>query len=335
MTVLDHLAAFGQQPPLLYAALVSGILLLVDGVYRLLIESRVRSEERINRRLRLLADGADPRQVLNTLRRSPEKKPDWVVAIGRIIPLIPHLDQLIVEAGSTISLTRLLVRMAVIGLFVFALTQTLLSMPIWGSLLLAVPIGVVSPISGLVHKRRKRLAKFAEQLPDALELLVRTLRVGHPLSSSIALIANEMPDPIGTEFGIAFDEMTYGLGLKEAMENLGRRIDVPDLRYMIVAINIQYGSGGNLAEILDGLSKIIRARFNMYRKIRAVSAEGRASAVFLTFFPVVPVVALFAMQPGLYRSVSDHPYFMPLMILGFIMLILNTILMRAVIKIKV
>jgi len=335
MSILHHLAALGQQPPLLYAALVTGILLLVDGVYRLLIENRVRSEERINRRLKLLADGADPRQVLDTLRRSPEKIPGWVLAIEGTIPFFPRLDQLIAEAGSSMSLTRLLVQMAAIGFFLFAIAQTLLPVPIWGSLLLSLSIGVAGPIAALVRKRRKRLAKFAEQLPDALELLVRTLRVGHPLSSSIALVANEMSDPIGTEFGIAFDEMTYGLGLKEAVENLGRRVDVPDLHYITVAINIQYGTGGNLAEVLEGLSKIIRGRFHMYRKIRAVSAEGRASAVFLTFFPVVPAIALFVMQPALYSSVSGHPYFLPLMILGFVMLILNSVLMRAVTNIKV
>ena len=170
---------------------------------------------------------------------------------------------------------------------------------------------------------------------DAIELLVRSLRVGHPLSSSISLVANEMSDPIGTEFGIAFDEMTYGLGLKEAVENLSRRVDVPDLRYMTVAINTQYGTGGNLAEVLEGLSRVIRARFTMYRKILAVSAEGRYAALFLTFFPFVPAGLLFLLQPKLYSSVSDHPYFLPLMGLGCLMCVMNSILMRIVVKIKV
>jgi tight adherence protein B len=335
MSILDGLASLTQQPPLLYAALVTGILLLVDGLYRLLISNRARSEERINRRLKLLADGADPRQVLDALRRTSESKPKLVIALERVIPFIPRLDRLIVEAGSTTSVLRLLIRMAVIGFLIFAATEILLVLPIWFSLALSVSVGVFVPIALLMRKRRKRLDLFAEQLPEAIELLVRSLRVGHPLSSSISLVATEMSDPIGTEFGIAFDEMTYGLGLREAVENLGQRVDVPDLRYMTVAINTQYGTGGNLAEVLDGLSKVIRARFNMYRKIRAVSAEGRASALFLTFFPIVPAVGLFVMQPELYSSVSDHPYFMPLMALGGILLILNTVLMRAVVKIKV
>lgn len=333
--MLDALVGTAKQPALLYALLAAGILLLVDGLYRLLISARVRSEERINRRLRLLGDGANPRQVLAALRRSPESKPDWVLATERVIPLVPRLERLIIEAGSTTSLSRLFVHMAVAGLFVFAITESLVAIPTLVTLTISVSVGVLGPVALLARKRRKRLDLFAEQLPEAIELLVRSLRVGHPLPSSMWLVATEMSDPIGTEFGIAFDEMTYGLGLREAIENLGRRVDFPDLRYMAVAINTQYGTGGNLAQVLDGLSKVIRARFNMYRKIRALSAEGRASAVFLTFFPIVPAVALFLLQPGLYQSVSDHPAFMPLMAAGCLLMILNTVLMRAVVQIKV
>ena len=335
MGILDKLATLGQQPPLLYAVLVTGILLLVDGLYRLLIATRVRSEERINRRLRLLAESADPRQVLDALRRTTETKPQWLLNLERVMPLISRLDRLLVEAGSAMSLARLLVFVVGVSFLIFGAVKTLLPVPFWIALVVGASIGILGPIMVLIRKRRKRLDLFAEQLPDALDLLVRSLRVGHPLSSSISLVANEMSDPIGTEFGIAFDEMTYGLGLKDAVENLSRRVDVPDLCYMTVAINTQYGTGGNLAEVLEGLSTVIRARFTMYRKILAVSAEGRYAALFLTFFPFVPAGLVFLLQPKLYSSVSDHPWFVPLMGLGGVLCIMNSVLMRAVVKIKV
>jgi tight adherence protein B len=187
----------------------------------------------------------------------------------------------------------------------------------------------------VVRKKRVRLRRFSEQLPEAIDMLVRSLRVGHPLSAACQMVAEELPDPIGSEFGIAVDEMTYGLDLNEAIRNLGDRVDVPDLQYLIVAVNVQYGTGGNLAEVLHGLSKVIRDRFQMYRKIRAVSAEGRMAATFLTLFPFVVVAGIWMLHKEYYLAVSDHPLFQILAALGASLVVLNTIVMRWLTNIKV
>jgi tight adherence protein B len=148
-------------------------------------------------------------------------------------------------------------------------------------------------------------------------------------------VAEEMPDPIGTEFGIVVDEMTYGLDLNQAIVNLGARVDLPDLQYLTVAVSIQYGTGGNLAEVLAGLSKVIRDRFHMHRKIRAVSAEGRMAATFLSIFPFVVVGGIFLLHKAYYLSVADHPLFRILAVTGGVLVLMNMIVMRWLTNIKV
>lgn len=127
------------------------------------------------------------------------------------------------------------------------------------------------------------------------------------MNAALALVSKEMPDPIGTEMGIVVDEMTYGLGFREALENLRARIPAPDLHYFVVTINIQSGTGGNLAEVLENLSNVIRARYQMFAKIKALSAEGRISATILSIIPFLVLAAVWVTTPNYYASVIDDP----------------------------
>ncbi|HMB76971.1 MAG TPA: type II secretion system F family protein, partial [Kiloniellaceae bacterium] len=127
----------------------------------------------------------------------------------------------------------------------------------------------------------------------------------------LRLVTEEMPDPVGSEFGIAVDEMTYGLELRHALENMGERIGQSDFKYVVVAINIQHETGGNLAEVLSNLSSIIRARFRMFQKIKALSAEGRMSAWVLSILPIVVLLLLSILNPAYYTAVMDDPLFWP------------------------
>jgi tight adherence protein B len=172
--------------------------------------------------------------------------------------------------------------------------------------------GIGGPIAFLYYKKAGRLKTFAEQLPDALDIMVRSLQAGHPISAAMTLVTKEMPDPIGTEFGIAVDEMTYGLELREALANLGERVDVEDYQYVVVSINIQHETGGNLAEVLHGLSTVIRARFRMFKKIKALSAEGRLSAKILAILPIGFAALTFSNKPHYYINAADDPLFWPL-----------------------
>ncbi len=148
------------------------------------------------------------------------------------------------------------------------------------------------------------------------------------------MIASELPYPIGSEFGIVVDETTYGFELRDAIVNLAQRVPSPDLNYLAVVVRIQHGTGGNLAEILSNLSKLIRDRYRMFRKIRAITAEGRLSAWFLAIFPFFIAAALLLIQPDYYKSVEDDPLFPIFKYLTAVLLLLNIVVTRWLVNFK-
>ena len=266
--------------PLIYAVIFVGILLMVEGIYLVIFGKSVRLEGKVNRRLDLLEKGEDPEDVLNTLRREREQHRQ-----GMSLPILAPLNAKAAQANIAFSPPALVMVMVFLGVISFvALTFfTNATLPI--RLGVSVVMGYGAVFIWLSNKAKKRIRLFEEQLPDAVELIVRSLRVGHPFSSSINIVASEMPDPLGSEFGMLADEATYGMDLNDSLEKMASRIDVQDLRFLAVAVNIQSTSGGNLAEILDGLAKVIRARFKLFRRVKAITAEARWSGWFLSVFP--------------------------------------------------
>ena len=179
-------------------------------------------------------------------------------------------------------------------------------------------LGLPTMVIGKIAESRRK--KLVEQFPVALDVFVRGLRAGHPVASALELVTTEMVDPIGSEFGIVLDEVTYGLELRDALQNMADRSGVEDMQMFVVSLSIQAETGGNLAEILDNLAKVIRDRAAMMMKVRALSSEGRMTALILTLLPVVSFVGLFLSSPSFYLDVADHPAFIPgfsLLILGF------------------
>ena len=165
-------------------------------------------------------------------------------------------------------------------------------------------------INIISQRRRKRME---EQFPIALDVFVRALRSGHPIASAIDLLTHEMEDPIGSEFGLVSDEVAYGAGLSEALEDLAERWDLDDVRMFVVSLSVQAETGGNLAEILQNLSEVIRARASLYMKVRALSSEGRMTGWMLTILPVVTLVGMFMVNPAFYLDVARDPIF----VIGF------------------
>jgi tight adherence protein B len=301
---------------LIYGAIFLAALLLVEGLYFLMTDSRG-GRDSVNRRMQMLDSGATTREVFETLRREPR---DAVSFFGPFSGWGADLDHLIQQTGITLSIQRLVLMMAAvaIGSFLSILLLTRGGM-IAGNLtaigviaLISLAAGIGGPILFLKYKKSARLKTFAEQLPDALDIMVRSLQAGHPVSAAMTLVTKEMPDPIGTEFGIAVDEMTYGLELREALANLGDRVDVEDYQYVVVSINIQHETGGNLAEVLHGLSTVIRARFRMFLKIKAISSEGRMSAKILSMLPIAFAALTFMNKPNYYIDAAEDPQFWPL-----------------------
>ena len=201
--------------------------------------------------------------------------------------------------------------------------------------LVAGAMGVGGVFTWVSMKAGKRMALLEEQLPDAIELMVRSLRVGHPFSSAVQIVANELADPLATEFGIIADESAYGREVGEALKEMAERLDMQDMRFLAVAVTIQQQAGGNLAEILDGLSKVIRARFRLFRRVKAITAEAKWSGKFLSAFPIIALIVINLLDPHYYDEAIEHPWFIPACLVVGAFLVLNLIVMRALVNIRV
>ncbi|MCC2663484.1 MAG: hypothetical protein K0S35_1406 [Geminicoccaceae bacterium] len=279
----------GSEVMILYLALFIGVLLIFDGIMQ--VAARGKGEETVNRRLRMLASGADPEEVLRLLRRRRQ-----VNGLERF-PVLREWQPLVIQSGLAIDPNRLLmiVVASTAGLFVLFLALGFAGLT---ALPMALMMGVVLPVMVLVQVRSRRAREIARQLPEGIDLMVRSLRAGHPLNTAFQVIAREMPDPLGSEMGIVADAITYGDDLTDAVLAFADRVGVEDARYLAVAINIQAGTGGNLARVLEALAQVIRNRFAMMRKIKALSAEGRLTAMIVSAVPFLIYFALNALSPA-------------------------------------
>jgi tight adherence protein B len=189
----------------------------------------------------------------------------------------------------------------------------------------------VLPLLVLYMKRSRRQKQFGAQFPDALDIIVRSLRAGHPVPVAVAMVGRELPDPMGSEFGIVSDEITYGSELEGALRSLYFRVGQDDLPLFVTAVAIQGSTGGNLSEILENLSAVIRLRFKMRRKIRALASEGRASAMILSSLPIAIFLMIQIVAPDFYSSVWHYDLTkIGLAGAGFWMFIGNLIMFRMV-----
>jgi tight adherence protein B len=200
---------------------------------------------------------------------------------------------------------------------------------------LAVILTGLSLFLSLVIIRRRRIAKFSDQLPDGIDVIVRGVKSGYPFTVAIGLVARELSDPIGTEFGMTSDEINFGSNLGAALDNLYRRVGHEDLLYLTMAVKIQSETGGNLAEILARLARLIRERAMLRLKVKSLTAEGRLSAIFLTAFPFVIFAVVNLISPNYYASVRDSPIMIPVLIVALIMLALGNGIIYRMVNFKV
>lgn len=325
---------------LLYGVIALCAILLVEGIFLFIVDHSP-GRRMANRRMKMMSSGMGAQAIFEKLRRSEAKSWSQMGTLGQ--GLI-NLNKLITRAGLTISTSRIIVLMTLLSFFIFVAMLLVLmrwsaiefnGLSIFLAAVIALGIGFTGPILIFARMKSKRMKKFTEQLPDAIDMMVRSLRAGHPVGSAIGLTAKEMHDPIGTEFGIMIDEMTYGLDLPEALLNVGERVDVPEFDYLVVAISIQHETGGNLAEVLNGLSVVIRGRFQMFRKIRALSAEGRFSAGVLSALPMIFAGLMMGSMPEYYLKHVDDVLFAMFMGGAFIMQLFGIIVMKKLINFRV
>ena len=316
--------------PIIYGLVAIGVFLLVEGLYLTIFGKSITRDRRVNRRLALLEKGGSREQVLEQLRKEMSQH-----LKARSIPLYSLLADKAQKANIAFSPRALVAVMfgmsglAFVGLTLGTAAETSVRV------MIALVIGFGGVFAWVNQKAKKRMDMMEEQLPEAVELMVRSLRVGHPFSSAIGIVAREIPDPLGTEFGLIADEAAYGRDISDSLKALAERVDMQDLRFLAVAVSIQQQSGGNLAEVLDGLAKVIRSRFKLFRRVKAITAEAKWSGMFLSGFPIVAMIAIQLIKPDYYDEVKTSAYFVPTAIIVGVFLLINVIYMKIMVNIKV
>jgi tight adherence protein B len=202
------------------------------------------------------------------------------------------------------------------------------------SILIGLLLGGV-PLAFVLHKRSQRFKKFEQGLPEALDLMVSALRVGHSLNAALGLVTRECPDPVGSEFRICFEEQNYGLEVRTAMDNLVARIPLQDLRMVVTAILIQKESGGNLAEVLDKTAHVIRERFRLKRQVMVHTAQGRLTGWILSFLPIVLGIGLYFLNPDTMSLLWKRELGIKLLYAGGTLTVVGALIIRKIVRMDV
>jgi tight adherence protein B len=325
----------------LVLVLIFGTVFLVSELILGQWRARGSSSRAINRRLEMIEQGTDRREIIARIRKEthdtfgkmPGKIGQWMSALENMI----HASRIGVTASQGVFIMLGVVAVLFLVLLVsasfFGFGVTLGTVQL--ALVFSLCIGIVLPVLFLSHAAQKRRTKMQEQFPVALDIFVRGLRAGHPIGSALGLLASEMQDPIGSEFGLVTDEVAYGADLRDALQDMAERWNLEDMHMFVVSLSVQNETGGNLAEILENLSQVIRERASMYLKVRALSSEGRMSAKVLTALPIATFALVFTMNPAFYLEYANDSAF----IIGFSLLVclylLGAYIIRRMVDLKV
>ncbi|MEP0565640.1 MAG: type II secretion system F family protein [Paracoccaceae bacterium] len=322
--VLEGLRGIDLQFVVYVCAFV-GVLLFIEGLRQLFSRSG-NAEQAKSRRMQLIQKGASTEEILKILK--PTDKKSFVERL----PFIGDLPVVLRQAGITMAPGAFLMTCLAATVAIFVICTQLTNLI--NAAIFAVIIGLFLPILQVRAKRGERMQKLVQQLPDALDLMARGLLVGHPLNTTLSSVANEMQDPIGSEFGVVVDQVSFGDDLSDAFRDFSYRIDQEDVHYLSTAIAIQHGTGGDLARVLKVLSRTIRDRLNMRKKISALTAEGRLTAAFLSFIPVLIFVAMQIFTPSYYGSIANEPEAIPLGIAIVVLTVLNALVLRKLVNFR-
>lgn len=308
---------------LILVCIFGAVALAVEVLIRWLASSRAEGKA-INLRLKMIGRGRSHGETMNLLRRADSAVPQGLPPL--LDGLAHKFERMLMQAQLTMATGRLMLMILIAPVALFFFILLLMSAAGMGisfgriviSATFAFALGGALPLMFLNFKATRTRKKMQDQFPVALDVFVRGLRAGHPIAAALDLLTVEMPDPIGTQFGIVVDEVTYGADLRDALQSMAERWNLDDMRMFVVSLSVQNETGGNLAEILENLSKVIRERQSMMMKVRALSSEGRMTAVMLTVLPVFTFTLLFLVNPSFFLDVANDPWFVP----GFVFLIL-------------
>lgn len=318
---------------LLILLLFIAVVLMVEGFYLLWSSYKGPEANRIERRLRIMSAGAHGGAETSLLKQRLLSDTPFLQHVLLNIPRVHVLDRLLMQSGLSMKLMTFIGLSLGLALGGFLLGQ-FLGLSVVFSIILLVLAGSL-PYFYLIYLKDKRLTKFDEQLPDALDLIGRGVRAGHALPSALKMVGDEMANPIAEEFRAAFDEVNYGFSMQDALTNLATRVPSTDLQYFVVAVLIQRETGGNLAELLDNISAMIRARQKLYGTIRVLSAEGKLSAWILTLLPIVLALVINLINPAFMQVLWKDETGIKMIVGVAILMLLGIYWMRKIIKIRV
>lgn len=321
-------------------AIFATVFLIIQVVLRVGVENRAYASA-VNKRLKMIAQGTDRERIMTfLLRNDPNRGPELPGLWGRAIrslkrnlmmASLPYGPMQVITLMAIATIVLLLVVLVLAWSASYSLTIGVIQLI--AAFAAAVSIGIPLLIINFLAQRRRK--KMQDQFPVGLDIFVRALRSGHPVASAIDLLTKEMEDPIGSEFGLVSDEVSYGAELTEALNAMAERWDLDDIRMFVVSLSLQNETGGNLAEILENLARVIRERATLYLKIRALSSEGRMTGWILTALPIITFVMLFLLNPPFYLEVATDPIFyitFPIMIAWYFV---GVFLIRKLIKLEV
>lgn len=217
----------------------------------------------------------------------------------------------------------------VVGLLTFFFSGALMAM------FISTIVAMLAPLFYVLNRRQRRFNSFLEQLPDALELIVRSLQAGHSFSSALQMVATEMPEPIAREFGKTYEEQNLGLNIKAALENLVERVPILDLKLCVTAVLIQREIGGNLSEVLKNISHTVRERFRIQGEIRVKSAQARLSGYIVSALPFLLFFWINLVNPDYMKTLYDHPNGVYILSAGVLMQIIGWLIIRKIVNIKI
>jgi tight adherence protein B len=305
---------------------------LVGGVAMML---RDKPSSRIEDRLDVMTGLASPSAAKGASEHSVLTQPlDNVPGFFEtLLGRFRNIELLFEQANTSLTVSRLVLICVILGLAGAgagaALGINLFLIPV-----LACVMGIL-PVVWLVFRRKRRLKAFAVQLPDALEMLARSLRAGQSLSSGFNAVATEMSAPIGTEFGRVFEEQNLGISLEESLNGMGERIPNLDLMFFCTAVILQRQTGGDLAEILDKIGSLIRERFQIWGQVQALTGEGRLSGIILLALPIVLFVTVYQMNPDYVMVLFTDPMGKKMLAGAVVMQVLGALVIKKIVNIKV
>ncbi|WP_219118577.1 type II secretion system F family protein [Janthinobacterium sp. UMAB-56] len=315
---------------LLFAACI----LMVEGAWLWWSGTHGGAARRIQRRLRLMAArGEAGGERVSILKQRRYARAPGLERLLRRVPQAAQLDHVLLQSGLSWSVAQFLGGAGTL-LLAALLWLAIWPLPLPGAMLL---LGVAGggPCMVVLRARAARLKKIEAQLPEAADFLARALRAGHSFSNVLQMVGDELNEPISGEFKMAHEEINYGVPMNEALQNLAARIPLTDLRYLVIAVLVQRESGGNLAEVLVSIARIIRARLKLLGQVRVLSAEGRMSAWVLGLMPAVMIGVMALVNPQYIRLLWTDPSGIKLLWYAAGMVALGVVWMRNVIRIRI